>query len=59
MTVIATMKRRRRQMKKNFRHIAKFGRPKFPKPSAEKSQRRLSQVIEKQKRIAANKGNKK
>ena len=31
MTVIATMKRRRRQMKNGFRHLAKLGRPSFNK----------------------------
>lgn len=59
MSVIATAKRRRRQAKNGYKHLAKLGRPIYKKVSASKSARRLMKVIEKQKTIAARKGVKK
>ena len=57
---IAAAKRRRRQVKVGNRHLAKIGRPGVPKKiSAEQSASRLRRLIEKEKKIASNKGKKK
>lgn len=54
MTVIATMKRRRRQQKMNNRHLAKVGRPGLPKKiSVEKSTKLLMQKIATARRLAS------
>jgi hypothetical protein len=58
MSVIATAKRRRRQAKNGYKHLAKLGRPVYKKVSASKALRRLMRVIEKQKMIAQRKGSK-
>lgn len=56
---IAAAKRRRRQVAKGNRHLAKIGRPGTPKKiSASKSAARLQRVINKQKLIAMRKGQK-
>jgi hypothetical protein len=47
MTVTATAKRRRRQARNDWRHLAKLGRPHFKKPNAEASQKREAQKREK------------
>lgn len=53
---IAAMKRARKRLKKNNRHLAKIGRPGTPKKvSAEQSAHRLAKQIEKLKTIASNK----
>lgn len=53
---IAAAKRRRRQVKNGNRHLAKIGRPGVPKVrSASYNARKLMRLIEKQKKMAANK----
>ena len=53
---IAAAKRRRRQVRKGNRHLAKIGRPGVPKTiTAEQSARRLAARINKEKQIAYNK----
>lgn len=53
---IAAAKRRRRQAKIGYTHLAKLGRPIYKKKSASKAARQLRRVIEKQRTIAARKG---
>lgn len=56
---IAAAKRRRRQVAKCNRHLAKIGRPGTPKKiSASKSARRLAKLIGKEKLIQQRKGQK-
>lgn len=59
MCVTATAKRRRRQAKNNFNHISGREKPIYKKRSAESSAARMASMIERQRRIAANKGKKK
>lgn len=52
MSVIATAKRRRRQFAKKHRHLAKLGRPIYPRAiSASKSAARLRKLLETERRI--------
>lgn len=56
---IAAAKRRRRQVAKGNRHLAKIGRPGVPKKrSAEQSARRLAALIAGERRRAQNKSKK-
>lgn len=42
--------RRRRQWANNFRHLAKIGRPRYPREvTVEKARQRLFKLVEKQK----------
>lgn len=53
---IAAMKRRRKQFAIRNRHLAKLGRPGLPKKvSVAKSERRLAELISKQRKMAMNK----
>lgn len=45
MCVASTAKRRRRQAKNGYNHLAKLGRPIYNKKSAEKMTSRLARVI--------------
>lgn len=49
--VTATAKRRRRQAKNGYNHLCERQRPNYKKTTAEKSARRLSRMIENQRRI--------
>lgn len=53
---IAAAKRRRRQAKMGYRHLAKLGRPIYSKKSESKAAAQLRRVIEKQRIMAARKG---
>lgn len=56
MCVARTARRRRKQARQGYKHLAKLGRPIYSKPSPGKMSRRLANLIEKQKRIQARKG---
>lgn len=51
MCVAATARRKRRQAKNNYRHLAPLRRPRYKKRDAEKSARILARRIETEKRM--------
>lgn len=55
MCTAATAKRRRKQFRKGYRHLAPQGRPVYRRRSVEKSQRMLARRIETEKRMRAGK----
>lgn len=56
MSTCATANRRRRQAVNGYRHLGPLVRPVYKKKSLQKSQRRLAQVIEMERRMQQNKG---
>jgi len=56
MCVASTAKRRRRQAKNGYNHLAKLGRPQFRQKSAEKSSARLQRMIAEERARALRKG---
>lgn len=58
MSGIQAAKRRRRQAKIGYRHLAKLGRPIYKKKSASKAARQLQRVIAKQTLMQQRKGQK-
>lgn len=58
MCVARTARRRRKQARNGYAHLAKLGRPIYSKPSPSKQSKRLQRTLEKQRLISARKGNK-
>lgn len=59
MCIASTAKRRRRQAANGYKHLSPLRRPIYHKPDIAKQSRRLRDRIEREKRMAANRGKKK
>lgn len=59
MCVAATARRKRKQAANGYRHLSPMKRPRYKKRSVETSEKRLREVITKQKMISSRKGQKK